>query len=67
MTDPNELLTVAEACAYLKQTKGWLAQRRYTAQPPSYIRLSPKSILYRRSDIDSFLAASERTGTAVAA
>ena len=60
----DPLLTPGEAAAYARLTVGQLAQLRYRGQGPVYLNPTPRRILYRRSDLDSWLYASERTSTA---
>ena len=58
------LLTPGEAAAYARLTVGQLAQLRYRGQGPVYLNPTPRRILYRRSDLDTWLYASERQSTA---
>jgi hypothetical protein len=44
-------------------TKGGLAQRRYLGLAPTYIKPSPKVVLYAESEIIAWLKASEQTKT----
>jgi hypothetical protein len=55
-------LTIEEAAIYVGLSKGALAQRRYLGQPPTYRKLG-KSVFYAVDALDSWLAASERSGT----
>ncbi|MDP9115685.1 MAG: helix-turn-helix domain-containing protein [Actinomycetota bacterium] len=59
----DPLLTPGEAAAYARLTVGQLAQLRYRGQGPVYLNPTPRRILYRRSDLDSWLYASERNIT----
>jgi hypothetical protein len=59
----NALLTPREAAEYSRLTVGQLAQLRYLGRGPVYLNPTPRRILYRRSDIDTWLFASERRGT----
>jgi hypothetical protein len=59
----DPLLTPGEAAAYARLTVGQLAQLRYRGQGPVYLNPTPRRILYRRSDLDTWLYASERQGT----
>lgn len=59
----DPLLTPGEAAAYARLTVGQLAQLRYRGHGPVYLNPTPRRILYRRSDLDSWLYASERTST----
>lgn len=47
-------------------TKGLLAQLRYLGTGPKYLKPTPRTVLYRESDVIEWLEASERTGTAEA-
>ena len=60
----DDLMRIPEAAEYLQMTPGALAQLRYTGKGPRYMAPTPKTILYKRSWIDEWLQASERTGTA---
>lgn len=40
-----------------------LAQLRFRGLGPKYFKPTPRTVLYRRSDIEAWIAASERTGT----
>jgi excisionase family DNA binding protein len=51
---PAELLTDAEACAFLHITSRTLRLWRRTRGLP-HIRISGKEIRYRRSDLDAWL------------
>lgn len=62
-TRVDPLLTPREAAAYARLTVGQLAQLRYLGRGPVYLNPTPRRILYRRSDIDTWLYASERHGT----
>jgi hypothetical protein len=58
-------MTIPEAAEYLRISKGALANLRYQGRGgPPYLRLTPKTILYRRDALDAWLDAAERTGTA---
>lgn len=47
------------ADAYAGLTVRWLARRRWAHLPPSYIKAG-KRVLYRRADVEAFLADSTR-------
>ena len=62
-------------CEYLSPTdvqrdygfsREHLAQLRFTAKGPRYYNPTPKKILYLRADIDEWIQASARYGTAQA-
>lgn len=59
---PDELLTIAEAAAFLKvKTKTLANWRWHQKRGPKFIRLDPNSrrpvIRYRKSDLEAFLSA----------
>jgi predicted DNA-binding transcriptional regulator AlpA len=41
-----------------------LGQLRYTGRGPKFLKPTPKTVLYRESDVQAWLDASERTSTA---
>lgn len=53
MTD--ELLTAGEVSAYLRVTEAALAQMRYRGTGPDFVRLGPRSIRYRREDLNRWI------------
>lgn len=53
--DSAELMTTRETAAYLRVTVGALAQMRYRGIGPDFIRLSSRSIRYRREDLDEWV------------
>jgi hypothetical protein len=59
----DALLTPREAAQYARLTVGQLAQLRYLGRGPVYLNPTPRRILYRQSDIDAWLYASERRST----
>jgi len=60
------LLTVEEAAAHLRVSRGMLAQLRFTNKGPAYYKPTAKSVFYAKSDLDTWLAGARRE-TAVAA
>ncbi len=44
-------------------TRGQLAQLRYLGRGPSYRKPTPKTVLYRESEVIVWIEASARTGT----
>ncbi|MFS4506923.1 helix-turn-helix transcriptional regulator [Clavibacter sp. Sh2141] len=62
----DEYMTPAEVVAATKGTVsvGSLAQRRYNGLPPMFLKPTPRTVLYRRSDVEAWLETSERTSTA---
>ena len=59
-----DLLTPAEAADYLRTTESTLAQMRYKGNGPLFTSLGSRKILYRRSDINAYLAGNLRAGGA---
>ena len=47
--------TIAAAADYLSVTREHLAQLRFYGTGPTYLRPTPRRILYLRSDLDSWL------------
>jgi predicted short-subunit dehydrogenase-like oxidoreductase (DUF2520 family) len=47
-------------------TTGMLAQRRYKGLPPTFLKPTARTVLYRRRDVEEWLEASVRTSTAEA-
>lgn len=63
---PAELVTPAEAARMLQVGVTALERWRTTGDGPAFVRLSSKTIRYRRGDIESFVADRVRTSTAAA-
>jgi hypothetical protein len=61
----DEFLTPAEVERDYKVRRNWLAKRRMRGDGPVYIKVAGK-VLYRRRDIDGWLAAAERASTGAA-
>jgi hypothetical protein len=58
-------LSPAQVCEMIPgMTTGNLAQLRFQGRGPRFIKPSPKVVVYAFSAIQSWLAESERTGTA---
>jgi predicted DNA-binding transcriptional regulator AlpA len=65
MTDLNtktQLLTPAELEASYRIAKATLAKWRWNGSGPTYVKLGAK-VLYRRSDVEAWIASRERTAT----
>ena len=62
----DQYLEPAEVAKLLKRPVNWLAKMRMTSEGPAFIKCGRK-ILYRRSTIESWLAAAERRSTRKAA
>lgn len=53
----SDLLTVKEACAYLRVSEPWIYRKRREGSGPRYIRMGT-NIRYRKSDLDAYIEAS---------
>lgn len=63
----GNLMTPEDVCALIPgMTKANLAQLRYAGGGPKFLKPTPRTVLYRESDIIDWLNASERTSTAEA-
>ena len=62
--NPEELLTTAGTAEWLGISSQWLEIARHGGYGPRYVRLSPRRIRYRRSDVLAWLE--ERSHRAVA-
>jgi excisionase family DNA binding protein len=51
-----------EAADYLRSSESTLAKKRLSGEGPPFVRIG-RAIRYRRSDLDSWMAASIRTST----
>ena len=60
----SNLLTTREAAVVLRVNHKRLERWRMTGEGPAYVRMTSKSIAYRRCDIDAFVADRLRTSTA---
>jgi len=47
----------AQAAQYLGVSKSFLDQGRVSGTGPKYVKLSPTVVIYRRGDLDTFVAA----------
>jgi hypothetical protein len=59
----NDLMEIAEASAYLHLSPAALANRRYLAQPPRWVKLG-KKVLYSEAVLSQWVSDCERTSTA---
>ena len=57
------LMDAQEAAAYLRTSTSTLAKYRMTGKGPAFIRPSPRKTLYRRADLDAWLASRARSST----
>lgn len=63
----EKYLTPAQVCEIVPgMTVTHLAQLRFIAKGPTFLKPTPKKVLYRERDVIAWLEASERRGTAVA-
>lgn len=58
------LHTPAEVADYLGSTTGGLAQMRYRGTGPKFVKLGPKKVRYRDSDIKEWLEENVKADTA---
>lgn len=58
-----DILDAAEAAAYLRTSRSTLAKYRCYGGGPLFVRQSARKVLYRRSDLDLWLAGRARTST----
>lgn len=63
--DPGSVtMSIEDAAAYIPMTKGQLAQLRYKGCGPKFLKPSPRTVIYRKRDVDAWLNSSVRTTTA---
>jgi hypothetical protein len=60
---PDILETPNEVAARIRRPASWLAKLRVTGGGPLFLKVGGK-VLYRRRDVDAWLAACERANTA---
>ena len=53
--DPNDLLTTEETAAWLGVSRQWLEIGRSKKYGPAYVRVGPRHIRYKRSQVIRFL------------
>jgi len=58
-----DVLDAQEAAVYLRTSVSTLAKYRMSGKGPAFIRQSPRKTLYRRADLDAWLAGRVRTST----
>lgn len=51
-----DLLTTGEAAELTRLSKGTLNRLRVIGGGPKYLKIGPRKVYYRRSDIDAWLA-----------
>lgn len=59
----DPLMTTSEVAEYTNTSVSHLGQMRHRGQGPKWIKFSTKKVLYRKSEIDSWLEANVRTIT----
>ncbi len=62
-SDYDELLTQDEAARFLRCAPRTLEGKRVAGDGPRFVRLSPRMIRYRRSDLESYVAKNVRGST----
>lgn len=61
-------LTPDQVCELVPgMTRGNLAQLRFKGEGPKFLKPTPRTVVYRESDVIDWVEASERTRTGVAA
>jgi len=58
-----DILDAAEAAAYLRTSRSTLAKYRCYGGGPIFVRQSARKVLYRRADLDAWLAGRIATST----
>lgn len=66
MDQPTMLLTPAEVSAWTGLSIGALAQLRYKGRGPDFVKLTPKTVRYVRSDVQRWIESQVRTQKRVA-
>lgn len=61
MDQPTMLLTPAEVSAWTGLSIGALAQLRYKGRGPDFVKLTPKTVRYVRSDVQRWIESQVRT------
>ena len=64
MNQPDPLLLPKEASTYTRISESNLAQLRFRGLGPKFLKPTPRTVLYRQSELDAWLERSERTSTA---
>lgn len=61
---PDDYITPEQVCELIPGlTPGTLAQRRYLGKEPQFYKPSPKTVLYKRSEILEWIESSAQTRT----
>lgn len=59
----DDLITPAELAEDLGCSIAFLAQRRYLGDGPMFVKVGPRKVRYRRSDVEAWLDARTRAST----
>jgi len=59
----NEILTEREVCRWLGISEPTIFRHRRAGTGPKFIRLSPRRVAYRRSEVESWLSRREQQKT----
>ncbi|PPH30517.1 AlpA family transcriptional regulator [Rathayibacter sp. AY1F9] len=62
--EQRRLLTPEQVSEWTQISVAALSQLRYTGRGPTFLKPTPKTVLYRPADVQAWLDASERTSTA---
>lgn len=52
---PNDTATAKEVAAYLHTSEAGLAQMRYRGIGPKFVKVGPRKVIYRWSDVQAYL------------
>lgn len=52
---PNDTATPKEVASYLHTTEAGLAQMRYRGNGPKFVKVGPRKVIYRWSDVNDYL------------
>jgi hypothetical protein len=55
--DPDDLMTISEVAAWLRVSLIWLHIGRMKGYGPPFVRIAPRHIRYKRSDVLAWLKA----------
>lgn len=62
---PDELLSTRDLCDWLGVSVGWCEVARHKGLGPTFVKLSPRCVRYRRSDVLAWLESRARRRTRV--
>lgn len=63
MLPSDETATSKEVAEYLHTTEQGLAQMRYRGTGPRFVKVGPRKVIYRWSDVQAYLDANTLTRT----